>query len=300
MFAERAGELAAIGTAILWSLTYVQFTIAVRRIGPAHLNRLRLAIALLLLFAAHTLTTGSPIPMGVELSRWGWLILSGVVGFAISDALLFRALLHLGAHRTSLVMALIPIISALLAWGLFGERLTGLQILAALTTVAGIALVVSGRSNGGGEKTPRRATFGLLFALGAVGTQSLRYILSVQGMRGGFPVLSTNVIQILAATVTMWGIAGVSGGWRGTWTALRDRRGAMMTSGGAFTGPFLGVTLSLVALSQAQIGIASTLMALPPVLLLPISKFVFKERITVRAIAGTVLAVGGVALLFLC
>jgi len=299
VFAAHVGELSAIGTAILWSLTYMQFTIAVRRIGPTHLNRLRLAIALLLLFVAHTIVTGSPIPMGAELSRWAWLILSGVIGFAISDALLFRALLHLGAHRTSLVMALIPIVSALLAWGLFGERLTGFQIAAALTTVAGIALVVSGRSDRGGEKTHRRAALGLLFALGAVGAQSLRYILSVQGMRGGFPVLSTNVIQILAATVAMWGVAGVTGSWRETWAALRDRRGAVMTSGGAFTGPFLGVTLSLVALSQAQIGVASTLMALPPVLLLPISRFVFKERITMRAIVGTVLAVGGVALLFL-
>ncbi len=69
--------------------------------------------------------------------------------------------------------------------------------------------------------------------------------------------------------------------------------------GGAVTGPFLGVTLSLVALAKAPVGIASTLMALVPVFLLPVSRFFFKEPVGLRAVAGTLLAVGGVAVLLL-
>jgi len=296
----RIGELAALGTALLWSLSYVQFTIAVRSIGPSRLNRLRLLVALVCLFVAHAVVYRSPIPLDAGTARWGWLVLSGVFGFAVSDAFLFSALLRLGAHRTSLLMALIPVVSALFAWGLFDERLTWIQAVAACVAVGGIALVVSARSapKRGGEPTGR-ALVGVLFALGAVASQSLRYILSVQGMRGGYPVLSTNVIQILAATVAVWAVAFASGGWRSTLAPPFGRKAVATTVGGAVTGPFLGVTLSLVALAKAPVGIASTLMALVPVFLLPVTRFVLKEPVGPRAVAGTLLAVGGVAVLFL-
>jgi len=300
MIATHWGEIAALGTAVLWTMTYLQFTVAVRRIGASLLNRTRLTVALAFLVLAHLIVHGTPFPLDAEAARWGWLILSGVIGFAISDALLFRSLLHLGAHRTSLLMALIPVTSALLAWGTLGEELTAIQAVAALITVSGIALVISARSSDReAANTSRRTSFGILCALGAVVAQSLRYILSKQGMSGGFPILSTNVMQILAATVAVWVVAAFRGMIRGSLAPLRDRTAVMSTVGGAFTGPFLGVSLSLVALSAAAVGIASTLMALTPVFLLPISRFVFKERITLRSAIGTALAVGGVAVLFL-
>jgi len=80
---------------------------------------------------------------------------------------------------------------------------------------------------------------------------------------------------------------------------FRNRKAAFSMIGGAIAGPFVGVTLSMVALANAQIGIASTLMALPPVLLLAFSYFVLKEKVTPMAVVGTALAIGGVACLFL-
>jgi len=301
MLADRLGEIAALGTSILWSVTYVQFSLAVREIGPSRLNRLRLSIALLFLMIAHTVAFGSPIPLGAEAVRWGWLILSGVIGFAISDAFLFRSLLHLGPHRTSLIMALIPVVSALLAWMVFGERLTWIQMLGALITVCGIVLVISARRGNEDDRCARvgGVPTGILFALGAVVAQSTRYLLSKQGMSGGFPVLSTNTIQILSATVAIWLIPIITGAWRLTLAPPFGRRAQWTTLGGAVTGPFLGVTLSLVALANAPVGIASTLMALTPVFLLPLSRLLFRESIGPRSIAGTLLAVGGVAVLFL-
>jgi drug/metabolite transporter (DMT)-like permease len=296
---ERLGEFAALGTSLLWTLTYVQFTIAVRRIGPSVLNRLRLLVALALLLVTHWAAFGVPVPTGVEGSRLGWLVLSGVVGFAISDAFLFSALLHLGAHRTSLVMSLIPVTSACLSWAIFGERLTAVQIAAGLVTVLGIMLVVSARGGDGGRRGWPKLGVGVAFALGAVVAQSLRYILSVQGMRGGFPPLSANLLQIAAATVAVWVLALARGRVRSSFEGLRDRTSAATTLGGALTGPFLGVTLSMIALSRAPVGIASTLMALSPVFLLPVSGLIFKQRVSGRGVAGTLLAVAGVALLFL-
>ena len=299
MFSGHLGELSALATACCWTASYLFFTVAVRLTGPKWLNRWRLTIAIMLLLIVHWVVYRTPLPFGADLSRWGWLTLSGVVGFAISDAFLFRALLYLGAHRTSLVTALIPVFSALLAWGIFGEQLTVVQMVSAGTIVAGIGLVISARPVGEEPAERKRILLGVLFALGTVGTQSLRYILSKQGLGGDFPALSANVVQILAATIAVWLTAFFGGRWKKDFAVFRDRKASLTMIGGAIAGPFVGVTLSMVALANAQVGVASTLMALPPVLLLAYSYFILKEKVTARAVMGTALAVGGVACLFL-
>ena len=68
---------------------------------------------------------------------------------------------------------------------------------------------------------------------------------------------------------------------------------------GSFFGPVFGVTASLFAIQHAEIGVASTLMALPPIIMLPISYFFYKEKLNWQAIVGTLVAIGGVSLLFL-
>ena len=138
MLTAYQGELAGIATAFCWTASYILFTIAVRLVGPKWLNRWRLSVAVALLLIVHWIVYRTPLPFGAEWGTWGWLTLSGVIGFAISDAFLFRALLHLGAHRTSLITALIPVMSALLAWIIFGEQLTLAQVLSSGAIVAGI------------------------------------------------------------------------------------------------------------------------------------------------------------------
>ncbi len=295
---SHAGEWAALGTAALWSGSYVAFTFAVRRLGADRVNRLRLLFALGLLAAAHTIVYGIPLPVGAEAWRWVWLGLSGIVGFTVADACLFRALDHLGAHRTSVVTSLIPVVSAFLAWITLGQRLSAWQLGGVAMTVFAVALIVTARrpqEERGGANLRR----GVLFALATVAAQSSRYLLSVRGMGGGFPVLSTNVMQILAATVGAWALALPQAEWRSTFAALRDRQGALATAAGAVVGPTLGVTLSLVALASAQVGVASSLMALTPVFLLPLGAALFGEKITWRSALGTAFAVVGVAVLWL-
>jgi len=54
----------------------------------------------------------------------------------------------------------------------------------------------------------------------------------------------------------------------------------------------------LFAIQNTNIGIASTIIALPPIFLLPVSYFIFKEKISWQAVAGTLTAITGVGLLF--
>ena len=68
---------------------------------------------------------------------------------------------------------------------------------------------------------------------------------------------------------------------------------------GSIVGPFLGITFSLIAVSYTEIGIASTLMATTPIMMLPAVKFIYKEKIPFVGILGTFFAVLGIAILFL-
>ena len=119
-------------------------------------------------------------------------------------------------------------------------------------------------------------------------------------MIGDFSVFQSNAIRMLAATVIIWLWTAIEGQAGRTLQELRAKpRVIGLLALGAFVGPVLGVSSSLLAIQHAEIGVASTLMALTPVILLPVSYFVFKEKVGWRAIAGTVLAIAGVAILFL-
>jgi drug/metabolite transporter (DMT)-like permease len=295
------GELAALTTALCWSGTAIFFTLAGRRVGSVVVNRARLAIAIVLLSLAHWVLLGTPYPAGAELARWLWLGLSGVVGLVLGDAFLFQSYLWVGPQIGMLMMSLAPVMAALLALAFLGEQLSLVQWLGVAVTLSGIALVVI-KGQETGRQVPERRNFarGILFGVGAAAGQAVGLVLAKEGLQGDFSALSGNWIRMAAAALTLWTLTVVSGRAGSTLRRLSEERQALLPLlGGAVTGPVVGVWLSLVAIQLTKIGIASTLMALPPVFLLPLTALVFKDRVRAAAVAGTLLAMAGVALLFL-
>ncbi|MEK7324541.1 MAG: DMT family transporter, partial [Chloroflexota bacterium] len=130
------GELAALMAAFCWALTGILFTVGGRRVGSQVVNMARLPLALIILMALHRLTLGTWFPVRVEPGRWGWLALSGVIGLALGDAALFQAMVLIGPRLSTVLMALVPIISTVSAWVFLRERLNWLDTLAVLVTVA--------------------------------------------------------------------------------------------------------------------------------------------------------------------
>ncbi|MBT3337367.1 MAG: DMT family transporter [Anaerolineae bacterium] len=292
------GELAALATSLTFSVGSTMFTAAGRRIGSIIVNRTRLVIAAVFLSIVHWLTLGTILPFDASPERWLWLGLSGVVGLVLGDIFLFQAFVLVGPRLSMLMMSLAPILAALQAWIFLGESLTGGQIFGITLTLAGIAWVVmEGNSHHEGDREYGR---GILLGLGGAIGQATGLVLAKNGLGGEFSPISANLIRMLAAIVVLWGITFFQGQAKATIQALRnDSKGALFTAAGAFLGPFIGVSLSLFAIQRVEVGVASTLTSLPPVFLLPISYFVFKERFGWGAIAGTFLAMAGVAALFL-
>ncbi len=293
------GELAAIITAVCWSFTSMFFAISGSIIGSVNVNRLRLSIAFIFLLAAHYFTAGQLFPVDATPEKWFWLGLSGIVGFAIGDAMLFEAFVLVGARVSMLLMSLVPILSALFAWLFLGEYLNITEILAICITVGGIIWVVIDKNRNSTWESGNRFILGIALGIGGALGQTFGLILSKKGLEGNFAALSGNLIRVLCALIIIWIITLLRGKVKQAFASLKNRKAAFALLGGSFFGPFLGVWLSLIAVKYARIGIASTLMSTTPIMLIPISYWIFKEKISSHAIYGTIIAIAGVAILLL-
>lgn len=308
---DAQGIAAAFGTAFCWSMTALFFSAAARRIGQFHVNQIRLVQACVLLAIA-CLAMGAfsyAPPMQLLL-----LAASGLVGLTLGDAALFLCLQILGPRRGSLIMALSPGFAALLMVPLLGETLSWIGVVGMIVTIAGVMWVVLERGQPGEiEGSARWGVFwGVLGALGQAGG----LILSKAGLGMGDPqgllntvggITGENVItlsplygtlvRMLAGTVLLIGYCAAAGRLGETWKKLKDRKALGQTSAGAVFGPFIGVTLSLAAVAWTNTAVAATIMAISPVLVIPIVWIVYKQTVSWRAIVGALIAFAGVALL---
>jgi drug/metabolite transporter (DMT)-like permease len=296
------GQVAGLLTSFCWSFSSIFFTLSGRLVGSSIVNRTRLVLALVMIGTAHWITRGELLPFDAALSRWGWMGLSGFIGFVLGDAFLFQAFVMIGPRLSMLIMALNPVMGAVMAWVLLGEELAPVELLGILLAISGVVWVVADRTNGHSlpDASPRTYAIGVLFALGGALGQAGGFIASKQGLAGDFSALSGNLIRLLVSTTMIWTWAAFRGSMGQGVQRLREHpRALQFITGGAIAGPFIGVWFSLIAVQHAPVGIASTLTSLTPIMLIPLSRIVFKEAITWRAVGGTVFAIAGTAILFL-
>ncbi len=294
------GELAALATAVCWSFTSVFFSIGGRRVGSAVVNRTRLLFAIVFISVFHLFVEGVLFPFGTEPWRWGILTLSSILGLGLGDGALFYAFVLIGPRLSMLVMTLVPVFSAFFAWLAFGESLRPIEFVGMGITIVAIGWVVSERRapNATQERDPNYLLGLGMAVLGALG-QTSNLVVTKYALLDGYSALSATLIRIFVALIALWLLAGWRGEVRSSINKLQDRGALLAIMAGALVGPFLGIWFSLIAVQNSRVGIASTIMALPPVLLIPLTAIFLKEKVTARALLGTGIAIGGVSLLFL-
>lgn len=298
MTASFAGQLAALGTATCWAFSALAFDSAARRIGVLTLNLIRLVIAFGFLSLAAWGMRGLPLPTDATPHAWGWLAVSGLVGFVFGDLCLFRAYVLIGPRLGMLVMSLAPPLTALIGWLVLGETLSGRDLLGMTLTVSGIGWAVLERNPGAALADARPSFMGLALAFcGALG-QAAGLVLSKVGM-GSYDAVAATQVRVLAGAAGYALLFIPLRWWPRVPEALRDRKALALSSVGAFFGPFLGVSLSLYAVRNTVAGVAASIMAVSPVLIIPLVVLLRRERVGIGGIFGTVVAVAGVALLFL-
>ncbi len=295
---SHPGEIAALLAAFCWTITALNFESAGKRVGSLPVNLIRLVLAFGFLSGYGAWSRGHWIPFDAQGDQWLWLLFSGLVGFVIGDLSLFRAFVLIGARLSMLIFATVPIFAALLGWVLLGEHLSPLDWLGMALTVGGVSWVVLERKKGeNGERSSLPVT-GILLALAGAAGQAMGLILSKIGMKDFDPFAATQ-IRVVAGIVGFSVLFTVLNRWKPTFDALRNGPAMKRIVAGSVFGPFLGVSLSLMAIQRTQTGVAATIMSLVPVLIIPPAILLFKERVSPRAFLGAIVAVSGVAILFL-
>ncbi len=297
MLESRIGELAALATAFCWTITALAFETASRKVGSVAVNIIRLIMAFVLLGLFSWFNRGLFLPLDASSYSWFWLILSGLVGFVIGDLFLFEAFTLIGSRLSMLIMTLVPPITAIQGWLLMGEQLTYINIAGMLMTMSGIALVIFQKHKPGSSRI-KYPVKGLFFAfLGAAG-QATGYALSKYGM-GDYDPFAATQIRVIAGIFGFGILVSFFRRWRAVFYAVKQPKPMFLMLLGATFGPFIGVSLSLLAAQNTNTGIAATIMAITPILIIPPTMIFFKQSVSWKEIAGAAISVAGVSLFFI-
>ncbi len=305
------GELISLAVAVSWTATALFAEIGTKRIGSLQLNIIRMVLSLLMLGATLWIVTGAPWPRFADGQTWFWLLLSGLIGYVFGDWCLFNSYLIIGARFGQLFMTLAPPVAAITGWALIGETISWKDLLGMIITLSGIAMSILSRGQGHkmAVKLPLK---GILLGIGAGVGQGVGLVLSKVGMghyHVAIPEGATAVSSMVPfASTFIRAVMGAIGfililmirkeGPKLV-HALNDRRGMLYATLATITGPFIGVSLSLMAVQYTNAGIASTIMALTPVLIILPSYLIFKQKVKVIEVVGAFISIAGVSLFFL-
>jgi len=295
---QHTGEFAALLTAFFWTVTSLAFESASHKIGTIAVNILRLVIGLAFLSVYALIRRGLILPTDASVENWIWLVLSGLIGFVFGDLFLFKSYIIIGSRFSMLIMTLVPPMTAFFSFIIIGERLTLMHGLGMTLTLCGISMAIFGRSGVGEKLSLKLAPKGILYALGGAVGQALGLVLSKLGMKDYDPFAATQ-IRIIAGILGYTALVTILFRWGNVQRALKNKEGMALTTLGAFFGPFLGVSFSLIAVKYTEAGIASTIMSLVPVFIILPAVIIYKEKVTLAELTGALVSVGGVALFFM-
>ena len=330
------GESIALLVAVLWTTGALFGELASKRLGALPLNVIRMVLTLLLLGAALWLMAGRPYPYRADGRTWLWLSLSGLMGFGFGDYCLFNSYMLIGSRFSQLLMTLAAPFAAITAWIMLGEHMTWLGLIGMLVTLTGIGMSILGKEPGASEaavsKSPETKasshllppTFhlhsitvklpihGVIFGIGAALGQGVGLVLSKVGLehytvtaplQAGMSSLTYPVSGTMIRALTGLGcfllLLVMKKKVGRLKSAVQDGRGMHFAFWATLLGPAVGVSLSLLAVQYTSTGVAQTLMALTPVLIIWPSCLIFKSKVTAQEILGSIIAVCGAILFFI-
>ena len=297
--------LAALITTFLFATSAICGYRSSRQIGGIEANFWRVTLATIFL-AVWAFTFGKGLA-----GAPGWFMLSGLFGIGLGDSAYFQALPRLGSRRTFLIFQCFAVLFAvLIEWIWLGTTLRPGEIVCIAVILVGVVIALAPDDHM--KISARDWKIGIAAsALGSVG-QAVGSVI----IRKGYTVLSDNHLTVDAGTT---GYQRMLGGfvppmilllvlkWRSThehgpvfekktWLVSVEKTRSVWPwiLANAVAGQTLGVTCMQWALKTTQAGVVQAIIATSPLLLLPMTRIVEGEKISVRSVLGASVAVTGV------
>ena len=286
----------ALGAAMLGAIGSNLYAKLGERLSSDMIGCVTMYIALPLAFVMMWLS-GQSIGSGIPLSALVTILLSGFIGFFLCDLFMFKAIVDFGPRETAVVMTFNPVLTAFVAFLVMGESLSGKQITGMAVTVAGIITMIYGEG-----KVERKAGFrllpGLFCAVLAAFLQTAADITAKLSI-SELSAVSSNALRVAGGFVAWAVLSFVKRKDYGLqMQVFGDAKYALIMVLAVAAGPVLGTTLSLGAMAKASVGIVKSIVNSSPVFMIPIDYFFRKKKLTLLSVAGTVISVAGVMLLF--
>lgn len=291
------GELSALITAVLWSFTSIFFSEASIRAGSFQVNVTRLVLAAIFLITTIAIMGLSLMLSGSQLF---YLAISGLIGLIFGDTYLFKAYQHIGARLSQLLMASSPAMTAIMAYFFLGEGFSLWGIAGILVTLTGISMVVMEKNEQPAAKY-KISRFGIFYGImGALGQAAGLIFAKLAFQEGDINGFVATFVRIFASVLVILPAGIVFKRYKNPVRVFsKDKKALAYTTAGSILGPYLGITFSLIAISRTNAGIASTIMSTSPIIMLPMIRYMYKEKLSWKSVVGAFIAVAGVAILFL-
>jgi drug/metabolite transporter (DMT)-like permease len=303
---------AALLAALLFAISAVCGYRSSTQIGGAEANFWRICMATFCL-ALWANLFGS----GLDGAGFPLFVASGLCGIGLGDTAYFQALPRLGSRRAVLLtQCFIPMFAILIEWLWLGTRLTTAEYLCVAVILAGVAIALAPSDH---AKIPANTFWigvaftvlaGSFSAMGAVLSRKAYAVLHENGEQldpgtTGFQrLLGGFFVPALILLAVKWRTAHAHGGMfeEKTLQVSREKwkRIWPWVLGNSMAGQTLGVTCVQWALEKTPTGIVMTVVATTPLMLLPMTRIVEKEKIGIRSLVGALIAVAGISGLALC
>ncbi len=291
-------EIAALSAAVCWSFASLLAAGPVERLGSIAFNRIRMAVVAIMLIA-YTSMIGTWGTIQSEHSTA--IILSALTGIVLGDTALFVTMRRLGPRRTGILFATNAPMATFLGWAILGERLGWVELIGTLLVITGVMVAIFfGKKPSQVHKWEaiKGSVFvGIAWGLLAASGQAVGSLIIKPALLDGADPVAVSAIRVALSAACLWAISWLP-------IAIVKPKGPMdwniflQILFGGLIAMGVGMTLLLYAFAHGEIGIASSLSATAPVMMLPILWIKTKEPPASGAWVGAALVVVGTALIF--
>ncbi|KAA3625901.1 MAG: DMT family transporter [Proteobacteria bacterium] len=290
-------ELAALGSALCWSITGILSTAPSRHLGGIAYTRIRMLIVFVLMLA-WTVPSGGFAT--IDNADWATLLLSGLVGIFIGDTALFTTMARLGPRRTGILFATNAPMTVAITWIVFDETLGWAEIAGCALVVLGVSIAIfyGRRANGGHalEAIHGKVLAGVALGLLAAFCQAVGALMAKPALMNGADPVAVTAVRVGVSALALHASLLLP------ITAIRARNAMnvdvlVRATAAGVIGMAFGMSLLLYAYGNGNAGIAAILSSTSPVIVLPLLWLVTRQRPSAGAWTGAVTCVAGTALI---